>query len=70
MNEFERAREQQKVAPVVRRRRHPIGPFVVAGFMLPVGSFVFAAIAIPISVPNYAMSPGPVSDVSDFIQVV
>lgn len=37
--------------------------------MLLVGSFVFAAVAIPISMPYYAMSPGPVSDVSDFIEV-
>jgi PDZ domain-containing protein len=37
--------------------------------MLVVGSFVFAAVAIPISVPYFAMSPGPVSDVSDFVQV-
>ena len=69
MNEFERALEQQNVDPVVRRRRIPIWPFVLAGFMLVVGSFVFAAVAIPISVPYYAMSPGPVSDVSDFVQV-
>lgn len=69
MNEFERALEQQNVDPVVRRRRMPIWPFVLAGFMLVVGSFVFAAVAIPISVPYYAMSPGPVSDVSDFVQV-
>jgi PDZ domain-containing protein len=61
--------EQQNVDPVVRRRRLPIWPFVVAGFMLLVGSFVFAAVAIPISVPYYAMSPGPVSDVSDYVQV-
>ncbi len=50
-------------------RRLPIWPFVVAGFMLLVGSFVFAAVAVPISMPYYAMSPGPVSDVSDFVQV-
>ncbi len=51
------------------RRRLPIWPFLVAGAMLLIGSFVFAAVAIPISVPYYAMSPGPVSDVSDFIEV-
>jgi PDZ domain-containing protein len=51
------------------RRRLPIWPFIVAGLMLVVGSFVFAAVAIPISVPYFAMSPGPVSDVSDFVQV-
>ncbi len=52
-----------------RRRRLPVWPFVAAGVMLLVGAFVFAAVAIPISMPYYAMSPGPVSDVSDFIQV-
>lgn len=69
MNEFERALEQQDVDPVVHRRQLPIWPFVAAGFMLLVGAFVFAAVAIPISVPYYAMSPGPVSDVSDYVQV-
>lgn len=69
MNEFEAALEQQNVDPVVRRRRLPVWPFIVAGFMLLVGSFVFAAVAIPISVPYYALSPGPVSDVSDYIDV-
>jgi PDZ domain-containing protein len=59
----------ETVDPVVTRRRLPIWPFVVAGFMLLLGSFVFAAVAIPISVPYYAMAPGPVSDVSDFVQV-
>lgn len=51
------------------RRRLPVWPFFVAGLMLLVGSFVFAAVAIPISMPYYAMSPGPVSDVSDFVEV-
>ena len=54
---------------VSARRRLPIWPFVTAGAMLLVGAFVFAAVAIPISMPYYAMSPGPVSDVSDYIQV-
>ena len=53
----------------VPRRRLPIWPFVAAGLMLLIGSFVFAAVAVPISMPYYAMSPGPVSDVSDFVQV-
>lgn len=59
--------EQPDLAP--GRRRLPVWPFVAAGFMLLVGSFVFAAVAIPISVPYYAMAPGPVSDVSDYVQV-
>ncbi len=70
MNELESALDQQNVDPVVRRRRLPIWPFVLAGALLLVGAFVFAAVAIPISVPYYAMSPGPVSDVSDYIEVV
>lgn len=55
--------------PAAQRRRLPVWPFVVAGIMLLLGSFVFAAVAVPISMPYYAMSPGPVSDVSDFIHV-
>lgn len=51
------------------RRRLPVWPFVAAGIMLLLGSFVFAAVAVPISMPYYAMSPGPVSDVSDYVQV-
>ncbi|MCP3995648.1 MAG: PDZ domain-containing protein [bacterium] len=51
------------------RRRLPVWPFIAAGIMLLFGAFVFAAIAIPISMPYYAMSPGPVSDVSDYISV-
>lgn len=59
----------QPAEPAATPRRVPIWPFILAGAMLLVGSFIFAAVAIPISVPYYAMSPGPVSDVSDFIQV-
>jgi len=55
--------------PEVVSRRLPVWPFVAAGIMLLVGAFVFAAVAIPISMPYYAMSPGPVSDVSDFVVV-
>jgi PDZ domain-containing protein len=55
--------------PVPTRRRLPIWPFILAGVMLLLGSFVFAAVAVPISMPYYAMSPGPVSDVSDYVQV-
>ena len=51
------------------RRRLPVWPFVAAGMMLLLGSFIFAAVAVPISMPYYAMSPGPVSDVSDYVQV-
>jgi PDZ domain-containing protein len=51
------------------RRRVPVWPFIVAGVMLLIGSFIFAAVAIPISVPYYALAPGPVSDVSDYVHV-
>ncbi len=60
---------EQPEAATTARRRLPVWPFVAAGAMLLVGAFVFAAVAIPISMPYYAMSPGPVSDVSDYIQV-
>lgn len=72
MNEIgtsETSELNQPAEPVVIRRRIPIWPFILAGVMLLVGSFIFAAVAIPISMPYYAMSPGPVSDVSDFIEV-
>jgi len=65
MDEFEP--QQETSSPI--RRRLPIWPFAMAGAMLLVGAFVFAAVAIPISMPYYAMSPGPVSDVSDYIVV-
>ncbi len=69
MNEVDTLEPNQPTEPVVIRRRIPIWPFILAGVMLLVGSFIFAAVAIPISMPYYAMSPGPVSDVSDFIEV-
>lgn len=59
----------EEETPPPARRRVPAWPFVVAGLMLLLGSFVFAAVAIPISVPYYALAPGPVSDVSDYVQV-
>lgn len=37
--------------------------------MMLVGAFIFAAVAIPISMPYYALSPGPVADVSDYVSV-
>jgi PDZ domain-containing protein len=51
------------------RRRIPVWPFILAGVMMLVGAFIFAAVAIPISMPYYALSPGPVADVSDYVQV-
>ncbi len=49
------------------RRRLPKWPFVIAGLMLLLGTVL--ALAWPINVPYYAMSPGPVNDVSDFVQI-
>jgi PDZ domain-containing protein len=69
MNEIDTRVPDQPQELVPARHRLPIWPFVLAGVMLLVGSFIFAAVAIPISMPYYAMSPGPVSDVSDFIEV-
>ena len=69
MNDLDNFDEQRPAEPIVVRRRLPVWPFIVAGLMLLIGSFVFAAVAIPISMPYYAMSPGPVSDVSDFVEV-
>ena len=67
MNEFNPIEQSGREEPP--RRRLPVWPFVAAGAMLLVGAFIFAAVAIPISMPYYALSPGPVSDVSDYIQV-
>jgi len=71
MDEIEVVEDDEKIEqpPEPVKRHIPVWPFVVAGLLLIFGSFVFAAVAIPISVPYYAMAPGPVSDVSDFVQV-
>ena len=47
----------------------PIWPFVVAGFMFLVGAAVTLLVLFPFDVPYYSFSPGPVNDVSDFIEV-
>jgi len=49
------------------RRRLPRWPFVVAAVMLVLG--IALALAWPINIPYYALSPGPVNDVSDFVKV-
>jgi PDZ domain-containing protein len=49
------------------RRKTPKWPFVLAGFILAVG--IGVAIAWPINVPYFALAPGPVNDVTDFISV-
>jgi PDZ domain-containing protein len=66
MDDLEPSVDQPAPKP---RRRLPIWPFVLAGIMMLIGAFIFAAVAIPISLPYYAMSPGPVADVSDYVQV-
>lgn len=56
------------VPPALERRGNvPKWPFVVAGFLLAFG--IAVAIAWPINVPYFALSPGPVNDVTDFISV-
>jgi PDZ domain-containing protein len=47
----------------------PVWPFVVAGFMFLVGAAVTLLVLFPFDVPYYSFSPGPVNDVSDFVEV-
>jgi PDZ domain-containing protein len=49
------------------RRRFPKWPFVLAAFLVALG--IAVAVAWPIKVPYYTLSPGPVYDTSDFIDV-
>lgn len=46
----------------------PKWPFVLAGVLMAIG--IAIAISWPIKVPYYTLSPGPVHDTSDFVQVV
>lgn len=50
-----------------RRRKVPKWPFVLGGFLLAVG--IGVAVAWPINVPYFALAPGPVNDVTDFVEV-
>ncbi len=60
--------ESDLVPPELRpRRRLPEWPFVLAGVILTVG--ITVAAAWPVNVPYYALAPGPVNDVSDYIEV-
>jgi len=47
----------------------PIWPFVLAGFMFLVGAAATLLVLFPFEVPYYSFSPGPVNDVSDFVEV-
>lgn len=49
------------------KRRIPKWPFIVVGVMLFFGAVLAAA--WPINVPYFALSPGPVNDVGDFVEV-
>ncbi len=49
------------------RKRYPKWPFILAGLLMFIG--VGIAIAWPIKVPFYTLSPGPVYDSSNFVEV-
>jgi PDZ domain-containing protein len=54
--------------PAIRpRRKLPKWPFFLAGLLMVIG--VALAAAWPINVPYYAISPGPVNDVTGYIDV-
>lgn len=46
---------------------YPKWPWILAAFLIAIG--IAVAIAWPITVPYYTLSPGPVYDTSDFIEV-
>ncbi len=48
-------------------RKNPMWPYVVAGFMFLVGIAVTLVLLFPFDVPYYSFSPGPVNDVSDYV---
>lgn len=52
---------------IALRRRMPKWPFALAGSILAGG--VALAFVLPINMPYFALSPGPVSDVTDYIDV-
>ena len=49
------------------RRRFPKWPFVFAGFLLAIG--IAVSVAWPIKVPYFALAPGPVNDVTAYVEV-
>ena len=60
--------EEDSLPPALRaRRKTPKWPLVLAGFLLAIG--IGVGVAWPINVPYFALSPGPVKDVTDFISV-
>lgn len=50
-------------------RKGPVWPFVLAGFVFLIGIAVTLVLLFPFDVPYYSFSPGPVNDVSDFVDV-
>ncbi len=54
-------------APVERRRRVPLWPFILVGVLLLLGGIVLAAWNV--TLPYLAFEPGPVKDMSDMISV-
>lgn len=47
----------------------PVWPYVLAGFMFLIGVAVTLLLLFPFDVPYYSFSPGPVNDVTDFVEV-
>lgn len=50
-------------------KRGPVWPYVLAGFTFLIGVAVTLILLFPFDVPYYSFSPGPVNDVTDFIEV-
>ena len=48
-------------------RNGPVWPYVLAGFTFLIGIAVTLVLLFPFDVPYYSFSPGPVNDVSDFV---
>lgn len=48
-------------------QKGPVWPYVLAGFMFLVGAAVTLLLLFPFDVPYYSFSPGPVNDVTDFV---
>jgi len=54
-------------ASVQPPQSYPKWPWILATFLIVIG--IAIAVAWPVTVPYYTLSPGPVYDTSDFIEV-